>query len=252
MNVTRDPEAILAAWLDEGATDLPDATRRAILTSLPTTSQARRGPFAPWRFNPMTTYRGLATAIVAVVAIGAALLLVWPRLGVGPAQPPSPTPKATGPVAVGRVTLTDTGCTWESNPGTIAMPNVMEIQLVNETEHYADFQLHWVLDGHTYAEGQAYVAELARRLTTGEEWPPNEVALMIGAHGVNARADATARWPTKGTGEPPAPSIGDGSSWAWPAGTYGIVCSANTSPTGDILSTFLVGPLQLTRSSDSP
>jgi hypothetical protein len=247
MNATRDPETILAAWLDEGPIDLPDATRRAILTALPTSSQARRGPFAPRRFHPMATHRGLAAAVVAIVAIGVALLLIGPRLGVGPASSPSPTPRPTGPVSAGRVTLTDTGCTWESNPGTMARPDVFEIHLVNETEHYADFQLHWVRDGHTYAEGEAFVAELARRLKTGEEWQANDVSLAIAAHGVDARSDTTVRWPTKGVGEPPAPGINDGSSWAWPAGAYGIVCSANTSPTGDILTTFLVGPLQLDR-----
>ena len=33
MNAPRDPETVLAAWLDEGPTDLPDVTRRAILTA---------------------------------------------------------------------------------------------------------------------------------------------------------------------------------------------------------------------------
>ena len=30
------------------------------------------------------------------------------------------------------------------------------------------------------------------------------------------------------------------------AGTLGVVCSANTSPTGDILTVFLAGPLEVT------
>ena len=46
MNANIDPEAVLTAWLDEGPTELPDATRRAILTSLSTTPQARRGLLA--------------------------------------------------------------------------------------------------------------------------------------------------------------------------------------------------------------
>ena len=36
MKPTRDPEVIFAAWLDEGPMDLPDATRRAILTACST------------------------------------------------------------------------------------------------------------------------------------------------------------------------------------------------------------------------
>jgi hypothetical protein len=103
MNATRDPDAILNAWLDEGPTDLPDATRRAILTSLPTTPQARRGPFAPWRFFPMNTYARLAAAaVVAVIAIGGALYLIGPSNGLGgpglTASPsPAPTAAATHP-----------------------------------------------------------------------------------------------------------------------------------------------------------
>ena len=93
MTTKRDPDAILAAWLDEGPTDLPDVTRRAILTALPTTSQARRGRFAPWRFAQMKGYSRLAAAaVVAIVAVGGAVYLFLPRSHVGP---PSPTPTAS-------------------------------------------------------------------------------------------------------------------------------------------------------------
>jgi hypothetical protein len=95
MSATRDPDTILAAWLDEGPTDLPDVTRRAIVTALPTTSQARRGPFAPWRLFPMNATTRLAMgALVAVIAVGGALYLLGPsRYGSGgPALTPSPVP----------------------------------------------------------------------------------------------------------------------------------------------------------------
>ena len=42
MNVQRDPDAILAAWLDEGPDRLPEATRRAIAVTTRTTHQTRR------------------------------------------------------------------------------------------------------------------------------------------------------------------------------------------------------------------
>ena len=45
-----DPDDILGAWFDEGPRDLPSTTRRAIITSLSTNRQSRRGLFAPWRF----------------------------------------------------------------------------------------------------------------------------------------------------------------------------------------------------------
>ena len=98
-NATRDPNSVLAAWLDEGPTDLPDITRRAILTALPTTPQARRSLLAPWRSPLMITFaRGAAVLVVALVAIGALALLAGPRGGVGgpsPSPVPSPTPSAT-------------------------------------------------------------------------------------------------------------------------------------------------------------
>jgi hypothetical protein len=93
-NATRDPDSVLAAWLDEGPTDLPDATRRAILTALPTTPQARRGLLAPRRSTQMNTFaRAAAVLLVAIVAIGTLALLAAPRNSVGgpsPSAAPSP------------------------------------------------------------------------------------------------------------------------------------------------------------------
>ena len=72
-NQTRDPDSILAAWLDDGPTELPDATRRAILTALPTTPQAQRGRL--WRFPPMSTFaRGASLLVVAVLLAVAAVI----------------------------------------------------------------------------------------------------------------------------------------------------------------------------------
>lgn len=97
MNVTRDPDSILDAWLDEGPTDLPDATRRAILSSLPTTPQARRGPLAPWRSTRMSMVAGAAAVlVVAIVGIGVLALEVGHGGnqvgGPSPTAIPSPTP----------------------------------------------------------------------------------------------------------------------------------------------------------------
>jgi len=94
----RDPDSVLAAWLDEGPTDLPDATRRAILTALPTTPQARRGLLAPWRFPVMNTFaRGAGVLILVVLAVGALALMAGPKSsigGPGPSPSPSPAPSA--------------------------------------------------------------------------------------------------------------------------------------------------------------
>ena len=50
MTVQRDPDAILAAWLEEGPNRLPDATRRAIAVTTRTTHQSRRPMWLPWRY----------------------------------------------------------------------------------------------------------------------------------------------------------------------------------------------------------
>jgi hypothetical protein len=89
-NATRDPDSVLAAWLDEGPTELPDDTRRAILTALPRTRQARRGRLAPLRSTPVNMFaRGAAFLVVAVVAIGALALFAGPGGGVGGPSPSS-------------------------------------------------------------------------------------------------------------------------------------------------------------------
>jgi len=97
MTPNRDPETTLAAWLDEGPSDLPDATRRAILTALPTTQQARRGLLAPRRLIHLNTFaRAAAVLVVAVFGIGLLALEVGQRGnhvgGPSPTAIPSPTP----------------------------------------------------------------------------------------------------------------------------------------------------------------
>jgi hypothetical protein len=99
-NSTHDPDFVLAAWLDEGPTHLPDSTRRAILTALPTTPQGRRGLMAPWRSTGMTAFaQWAAVLVVAVVAIGALALLAGPRGGVGGPGPSSVPSPASPPVS---------------------------------------------------------------------------------------------------------------------------------------------------------
>jgi hypothetical protein len=114
MTTMREPDEILAAWLDAGPRDLPGQTRRAILTALPTTPQARRGRLAPaklfWRSG---TARLAVVAIAAVIAAGGLLSLLGPSRQ---APGASPTPSQTvGPAATAAVeaspNLLDTA-TW--------------------------------------------------------------------------------------------------------------------------------------------
>ncbi len=104
MNIQRDPDVILSAWLHEGPTRLPDATRRAIAVSTRTTRQTRVPSRLPWRaptLNGMTRYALTAVVVVALVVGG--LYLLRPSAdrsgGVGgPASPsPSASPASSGP-----------------------------------------------------------------------------------------------------------------------------------------------------------
>jgi len=93
----RDPEIIMTAWLDEGPTDLPDVTRRAILTAIPTTQQRGLGPLALLRHSPMLIYPRLTAAVlVTVLAVGGAMYMLGQRNPVG-APAPTASPAAPNP-----------------------------------------------------------------------------------------------------------------------------------------------------------
>jgi hypothetical protein len=86
---SRDPDAVMTAWLDEGPRDLPDATRRAILTALPTTRQDR-GPLSRGRSvlrsRPASGIVALGATALIVIFLGA-VLLGRPSSSVGSPSP---------------------------------------------------------------------------------------------------------------------------------------------------------------------
>jgi len=85
MNDMRDPNLIIGSWLDEGPTELPETTRRAITTSVRTMDQ-RRGAVLPWgRSLPSFVQPALVAAAVIVAVAGVYLLSPLGRsTGVGP------------------------------------------------------------------------------------------------------------------------------------------------------------------------
>jgi Tol biopolymer transport system component len=116
MNDARDPNLIIGAWLDEGPTELPQSTRRAITTSVRTIDQ-RRGIALPWGSRPFASYLGpmLAAAAVFVAVVGMFLLAPFGRApSVGPpvaSANPSPTSSdepvdTPAPEPVGRIAFT--------------------------------------------------------------------------------------------------------------------------------------------------
>jgi hypothetical protein len=98
MNPTRDRDSILSAWLDEGPTDLPDATRRAVLTALPTTPQARRGLLAPRRSFLVNTFARTSAVVAAIVLVAVIAVTSSQRGRVGVVSP-SPAPSAPASAA---------------------------------------------------------------------------------------------------------------------------------------------------------
>jgi hypothetical protein len=96
MSAPRDPDAILADWLEEGPTVLPEPTRRAIVVATRTTNRSRRPFWMPQRRVIMNTYARLAVAAVAIVVVlGGAVYLFAPRAGVGGGPPATAAPSAT-------------------------------------------------------------------------------------------------------------------------------------------------------------
>jgi hypothetical protein len=98
MTTRRDPDAILAAWLEEGPDVLPESTRRAIEVAARTTHQSRHPKWMTWRFQNMNGMTRLALAAAAVVAVAVGGLYLFrpatDRSG-GVGGPGSPAPSAS-------------------------------------------------------------------------------------------------------------------------------------------------------------
>jgi hypothetical protein len=99
MTVQRDPDAILAAWLEEGPTALPEPTRRSIAVTTRTTHQRRHPIWVPLRRRSMNTYARWAVAAIAIVlAVGGAAYVLAPaggQIGGLPNASPTSSPHAT-------------------------------------------------------------------------------------------------------------------------------------------------------------
>jgi hypothetical protein len=89
MNQMRDPDAIIAAWLEDGPTDLSADTRRAIVTGMRVMSRRRPGPV--FGGTPMPTFMRLAAAAFVVVIAAISLSILVPRGSTQPGGVASPT-----------------------------------------------------------------------------------------------------------------------------------------------------------------
>jgi hypothetical protein len=152
MNVRRDPDAILAAWLEEGPTALPEPTRRAIAVTTRTTTQRRHPLWVPRGRPLMNTYARWAVAAIAVVlaAGGAAYFLVpaGGRIGGPPSATPSATSSSAAPSA-SAVILPSEGFVY---PGTYvpAFDPGLTFTIDREVEHNCapDYQCRGTVDAN--------------------------------------------------------------------------------------------------------
>lgn len=155
MTTTRDPDALLAAYLADGMSVLPDRVVDAVLDEVHRTRQ--RAVLGPWRTLSMFKI-GLAAAAVVVLVVGGGVLLGAFPAPLGPGAPsptpgatpsttpaPSPTPGLAGfPGSGPRVTLTS-GATYQAVP--FSQP--MKLTMPDDGALGADA----VVEGFTYAGG---------------------------------------------------------------------------------------------------
>jgi hypothetical protein len=237
MTTPRDPETVIAAWLDEGPTELPEPNRRAIATAVHSITQRRRGFGPPWRDPFMNGFTRVAVTAAAVVvaAVGGIYLLSpgQPSGGVGaPGPTPTPTPASTPGTTpttnnAGTITLTDGGCTWAGNPGSLTDPSLVSIDVVNETDTFGNFGMYRLTPGYPWDDASAWIDAEHEASRTGTENPlgPADFAIDV------ANADAVAGTQSRLAEPAPVP------------GTYGVVCSSNEPPPGLVFGVYLVGPL---------
>lgn len=178
------------------------------------------------RGDPSIRRSVLALALVASAAGGCQAAA--PTSDPTPTSNPTTTSEPTRVVADGgTVVLTESGCAWDGNPGAIPA-GLLSLTVRNETDDYAIFDVHRIKDGRTWADGMDAIRMIQEAIRTGSEWPEGvfDVSDFVADGFAMAGADDT---------------IAIRAS----SGTLGVVCSANTGPTGEALAIFLAGPLQI-------
>ena len=114
MNDMRDPNLVIGSWLDEGPTQLPDSTRRAITTSIRTVNQ-KRGFGLPWLRPARAPLRPVLLVAALVMALAGVYLFgrfgssesVGPPIATSSPEPIASAPNlASPPPLVGRIGYT--------------------------------------------------------------------------------------------------------------------------------------------------
>jgi Tol biopolymer transport system component len=208
MTTDRDPNVLLATWLDEGPRDLPSETRRAIETAVRTMPQRRLGFGRSWRF-PLVNGSLRPALLVVAILISIVGVAIYGRLrpsdqvgsgGVLPSASPSATASVSPTVAplVGRIAFT---------------------RYDSVTTMYGDYLGTYTAN----ADGTGEVKLDLPVSSDGVEWSPDGTKLLIG-NSVRESAD----------GWRPAIVDADGTGWHQldTPGTFGDMSCTAWSPDG--------------------
>ena len=123
-----DPDVMVATWLDEGPSTLPDVARQVIVASIHLTPQRRDG-LGPIRWvSPRNNAPlGIATAaVLGLLLLGAGVYFVGggrPGVGAPPTPTTSPTPRASD-AAASPVPIAEATPDFSSLTGTILLEHV--------------------------------------------------------------------------------------------------------------------------------
>ncbi|HEY3335087.1 MAG TPA: hypothetical protein VGK16_07590 [Candidatus Limnocylindrales bacterium] len=188
MSTRRDPDDILATWLEEGPTRLPHTARRAIVVDARTTRQSRRAWRAPWRFTDMNPAARIALAIMAaafvvggtVFALGRSAQVAAPTTPSAPTTAPAPSSGPASPDATPCVAstlgassaLTDPACSFESDQLTprVSFSGAPGLRRISENARH--LELGVTTTGSSAATGQVVVIALvdAARTPCDPKW----------------------------------------------------------------------------------
>ena len=162
----------------------------------------------------------------ALAIIGVALLTTVactePARQTQPSQAASaitqPSPSAS------TITLTNTDCTFEGFSGVLQRPFVAAV--VNTTSSRAAFNLHRLLDGHSYRELELHIQQRQQRIAAGNDIPGLPPMTV---HVAGVMIEPGQRGTLEGT---------------LSSGTYGVVCRRD-APTGKTEAIYVKGPFQV-------
>jgi hypothetical protein len=226
----------ISDWLAHDPYAAPDQALDVVVAAFPSIKQ-RRASRAPRRFSSMhfALRAGAVVAVVAVAALGGIYILGPIGQPGGPAASATPQPEsspnpslATG--TAGRLILTSERCAWSAHYDRM-FPGTYTVEVANETESLAVFDLNRLVPGRTFDEAVILTTQVQEAIRTGAEWPAEffELATQV--------ADSSLR--LEGHQHVTLTLM------AAETGTYGIVCSENERSSEEVIAVYLTGPLEI-------